>query len=216
MTVQEIRTFPEIKALIEAGDRALGVLEYTEHGYAHVGIVSHTTGDILQSFGYDERICELGRIAGYIHDIGNAVNRVSHAITGGALAFAALGGKMDPEDLAEIITAIGNHDEGTAVPVTPITAALILADKSDVRRSRVQVKEDRFDIHDRVNYAVVDSSLSVNATAKTVTLQLAIDTELCPVMDYFEIFQARMQLCRSAADFLGAQFKLIINDTQIL
>lgn len=216
MTIQEIRTFPEIKALIEAGDRALGVLEYTEHGYAHVGIVSHTTGDILQSFGYDERICELGRIAGYIHDIGNAVNRVSHAITGGALAFAALGGKMDPEDLAEIITAIGNHDEGTAVPVSPITAALILADKSDVRRSRVQVKEDRFDIHDRVNYAVVDSSLSVNATAKTVTLQLAIDTELCPVMDYFEIFQARMQLCRSAADFLGAQFKLIINDTQIL
>jgi len=216
MTEKEIRALPEIKALIEAGNRALGALEYTEHGYAHVGIVSHTTGEILQTFGYDEHLCELGRIAGYIHDIGNAINRINHALTGATLAFSVLNGKLPPEDLAQIITAVGNHDEGTAAPVSPMTAALILADKTDVRRSRVQVAEDRFDIHDRVNYAVVDSSLSVDAQASTVTLQLTIDTQLCPVMDYFEIFQARMQLCRAAATFLGAQFKLIINDTQIL
>lgn len=216
MTVKEIRAMPEIKALIEAGDRALQALEYTEHGYAHVGIVSHGTAVILQAFGYDEHTCELGRIAGYIHDIGNSVNRVNHAHTGALLAFSVLNGKMDPADLAAIMTAIGNHDEGTAAPVTPIAAALILADKTDVRRSRVQVAHDRFDIHDRVNYAVEDSSLNVDAQAKTITLQLSIDSELCPVMDYFEIFQVRMQLCRSAATALGAQFKLIINDTQIL
>lgn len=216
MTVKDVRALPEMKALIEAGDRALGELEYTEHGYTHVGIVSHATGDILYSLGYDDHVCELGRIAGYIHDIGNAVNRVGHAITSATLAFSVLNGKMDPADLAEIMTAIGNHDEGTAVPVSPITAALILADKTDVRRSRVRVAEEQFDIHDRVNYAVEDSSLAVDSAAKTVTLQLTIDTDRCPVMDYFEIFQARMQLCRSAADFLGTQFKLIINDTQIL
>ncbi len=216
MTVQDVRVIPEIKQLIQAGDRALGVLEFTEHGYTHAGIVSHSTGVILQAFGYDDHVCECGRIAGYIHDIGNAINRVNHALTGANLAFEVLHGKVDSADLIEIMTAIGNHDEGTAVPVTPITAALILADKTDVRRSRVRVSKEKFDIHDRVNYAVEDSSLTVDATARTVTLQLSIDTAICPVMDYFEIFQVRMQLCRSAATFLGAEFKLIINDTQIL
>lgn len=216
MTVQDVRAMPELKRLIEAGDRALEVLGYTEHGYVHAGVVSHGTGEILRKFGYDDHTCELGRIAGYIHDIGNTVNRINHALSGATLAFQVLYGKMDPADVTQIVTAIGNHDEGTAVAVSPITAALILADKTDVRRSRVRSAPDDFDIHDRVNYAVVDSSMTVDADNKAVTLQLTIDTEMCPVMDYFEIFQVRMQLCRSAAKFLNAAFKLIINDTQIL
>ena len=216
ITYDDIRHNPDVRALIEAGNHALGVLGFTDHGYAHVGLTSNITGNILEQLGYDPRTCELGRIAGYMHDIGNAINRSNHALSGALLAFDILR-KLDME-VTDVITAIGNHDEHTAAAVTPISAALILADKSDVRRSRVRTSPDSpaFDIHDRVNYAVVDASLTVARERKRITLCLRIDTGICAVMDYFEIFLTRMTLCRSAAAHLGLDFELIINETRML
>ena len=217
LTYNDIRHNDDMNALIEAGNNALGVLGFTDHGYAHAGLTSKTAGDLLETLGYDERTCELARIAGYMHDIGNAINRSNHAMSGALLAFDILKGlQMDVREAAAVMTAIGNHDEGTAAPVTPLSAALILADKSDVRRSRVRSKEQAFDIHDRVNYAVVDSSLSVMKEEKIISLCIRIDTSICAVMDYFEIFLNRMTLCRSAAAFLGMDFELIINETRML
>ena len=217
LTYNDIRHNDDVNALIEAGNNALGVLGFTDHGYAHAGLTSKNAGDLLETLGYDGRTCELARIAGYMHDIGNAINRSNHAMSGALLAFDILKGlHMDVREAAAIMTAIGNHDEGTAAPVTPLSAALILADKSDVRRSRVRSKEETFDIHDRVNYAVVDSSLSVDKPEKIISLCLQIDTSICAVMDYFEIFLNRMTLCRSAAAFLGMTFELIINETRML
>ncbi len=217
LTYNDIRHNDDVNALIEAGNNALGVLGFTDHGYAHAGLTSKTAGDLLETLGYDERTCELARIAGYMHDIGNAINRSNHAMSGALLAFDILKGlQMDVREAAAVMTAIGNHDEGTAAPVTPLSAALILADKSDVRRSRVRSKEQAFDIHDRVNYAVVDSSLSVMKEEKIISLCIRIDTSICAVMDYFEIFLNRMTLCRSAAAFLGMDFELIINETRML
>lgn len=217
ITYQEIRDNAEIHALIEAGSHALGVLGFTDHGFGHAEMTSVTAHRLLQTLGYDERTCELARIAGYMHDIGNAVNRSNHAMSGAVLAYRLLRDLgMDAEEAIAVMTAIGNHDEATAAPVTALSAALILADKSDVRRSRVRAKLTEFDIHDRVNYAVVDSSLTVNKEENMITLALQIDTSHCAVMDYFEIFLVRMTLCRSAASFLGMNFELVINETRML
>ncbi|MBQ3094288.1 MAG: HD domain-containing protein [Clostridia bacterium] len=219
ITFDDIRKNEQLCALIEAGNDALGAMGFTDHGYAHAGMAANTAGTILETLGYDERTCELARIAGYIHDIGNAVNRQNHALTGATLAhqlLTSLG--MPPAEVAAIITAIGNHDEHAANAVSPLSAALLLADKSDVRRSRVRCKPSdiSFDIHDRVNYAVVESNLLLDKDAAVITLKLTIDTTICPVMDYFEIFLTRMILCRDAAAFLKQQFELIINDTRML
>ncbi len=219
LTYDDIRHNEEVRALIEAGNDALGVLGYTDHGYAHAGLTATVAGNILETLGYDARTCELARIAGFMHDIGNAVNRTGHAQSGAALAFPILRGLgMDPRETVAIITAIGNHDEGTANAVTPLSAALILADKSDVRRSRVRtsLEAKNFDIHDRVNYAVEDSSLKVRREEGLVTLKLRIDTSITAVMDYFEIFLSRMTLCRAAAAYLGLDFELLINETRML
>lgn len=219
LTYEDIRRNEQVNSLIEAGNRALNTLGFTDHGYGHVCKTADTAGVILEILGYDAHTCELARIAAYMHDIGNAVNRANHALTGATLAYTILSAlPMEHADVAQIITAIGNHDEATANAVTPIAAALIIADKSDVRRSRVYCKPDdpSFDIHDRVNYAVVDSSLTVSAEDKRIALELSIDTAICPVMDYFEIFLSRMILCRDSAEFLGTHFELTINHTRML
>ena len=219
LTYEDIRHNETVKALIEAGNEALGVLGFTDHGYAHAGLTSKVAGDILETLGYDARTCELARIAGFMHDIGNAINRSNHAMSGALLSFEVLRGlDMDVRETTAIMTAIGNHDEKTAAAVTPLSAALILADKSDVRRSRVRtsLKGENFDIHDRVNYAAVDSSLSVQKDEGVVLLYIQIDTSICAVMDYFEIFLNRMTLCRSAATYLGLNFELTINETRML
>ena len=219
LTYDGIRQNERVRALIEMGNRALDTMGYTEHGYAHAGAVSAQASFLLEQLGYDERTCELARIAGFMHDIGNAVNRANHAMSGATLAFEILCECGVPNDeIALIINAIGNHDEGTANATSPLSAAIILADKSDVRRSRVQCRpgDPGFDIHDRVNYAVIESELSVDKDKRLIRLQLTIDTAICPVMDYFEIFLSRMVLSRRAADFLGQSFELVINETRML
>lgn len=217
ITYEDVRKNSEIRALIEAGNEVLGVIGITDHGFAHVELAAQTASRILDTLGYDARTCELARIAGYMHDIGNAVNRSNHAMSGALLGFDLLRAMgVDIKEATAIMTAIGNHDEGTANAVTPLCAALILADKSDVRRSRVRAQIEDFDIHDRVNYAVVDSSLTVRKEDGIISLGLKIDTSICPVMDYFEIFLTRMTLCRAAAEFLGMNFELVINETRML
>lgn len=218
ITFEDVKNSPTIRTYIEKADESLIALGYTEHSYAHVTKVSQTAKYILLTMGYSKREAELAQIAGYLHDIGNIVNRVDHAQSGAVMAFRILD-NMDasPEDIATIITAIGNHDEGTAYPVNPIAAALILADKSDVRRSRVRNNDiATFDIHDRVNYSVVKSRLGINEEHSVVELCLSIDTEVCSVMDYFEIFLGRMILCRKAAQRLDLKFRLVINGQQLL
>lgn len=208
----------EVNAYIKNGNENLGVIGFTEHGFAHAKRSADTARDILLCLGFDERTCELAAIAGYMHDIGNVVNRVDHAQSGALMAFQILNRmKMDPTELALVVAAIGNHDEGTAAAVNPIAAALILSDKSDVRRSRVRDKGTvDADIHDRVNYAVEHSSIDIDTDNRTAALNIKIDTEICPVMEYFEIFLTRMVLCRKAAQYLGLLFELIINDTRLL
>lgn len=204
---------PEIKAYIRAADASLSALGYTEHSFAHVGRVADVAANILIALGRDARTVELARMAGYLHDIGNLVNREEHSQSGAVMAFTTLRDMgMPPEEIAEITTAIGNHDEGTGVPVSDIAAALILADKSDVRRSRVRNSEEvAFDIHDRVNYSVTKSSLNVDIENGTLTLALSIDETVGTVSDYFEIFLERMLMCRRAALKLSLAFKLTIN-----
>lgn len=218
ITYEQLRQSPEIRTYITRADESLCALGYTEHSFAHVTRVSETAAYILQSLGYDSHEIELAKIAGYLHDIGNLVNRVDHSQSGAVMAFRILDHiKMPAEDIATVVTAIGNHDEGTGVPVNGVAAALILADKSDVRRSRVR-NEDfaTFDIHDRVNYSVEHSRLLLDAEQKTVALTLDIDTEVASVMSYFEIFLGRMVMCRKAADKLGLQFKLNINGQMLI
>ena len=193
-------------------------LGFTEHSFAHVTKVAQTAAYILQTLGYDEKDIELARIAGYLHDIGNLVNRVDHSQSGAVMAFRILDQMgMDAQDLAAVVTAIGNHDEGTGVAVNPIAAALILADKSDVRRSRVRNPDSvTFDIHDRVNYSVEQAQLKINTERTLIKLKLQIDPHISSVMDYFEIFLQRMVMCRKAAERLGLDFKLIINEHQLM
>lgn len=214
----KIHSNDELKTYILAGNRVLGELGFTEHGPAHAGTVSKMSREILEILGYSDHECELAAIAGYMHDIGNMINRCDHAQSGGILAFNILRSlEVNPKDIAMIVGAIGHHDEKTAVPVSPVAAALILADKSDVRRSRVRnSKTVSTDIHDRVNYAVVDSELEVDGEERIIILRLKIDTEICPVMEYFEIFLERMVLCKKSAARLGCSFELIINDTRLL
>lgn len=218
ITYEMILNNSEIKTYIQMADKALDSMGYTEHSFAHVTRCATVAYEILHRLGYDDHTCELARIAGYMHDIGNVVNRVDHAQSGAVMAFRILDNLgMDPQDIATVICAIGNHDESTAAPVSEIAAALILADKSDVRRSRVRNSDiATFDIHDRVNYAVEKSSLNIGSDNKSIVLSLDIDTDICPVMDYFEIFLQRMMLCKKAAHFLNIWFRLTINDTPIL
>ncbi|MEE0264897.1 MAG: HD domain-containing protein [Acutalibacteraceae bacterium] len=222
ITISEIKNSSAIKTYIEKADESLKALGYTEHSYAHVNKVSQTAGNILRELGYSERECELAEIAGYLHDIGNVINRVDHAQSGAIMAFRILD-KMSAsaEDIATIITAIGNHDEHTAFPVSPVSAALILADKSDVRRTRVRNKDIAvFDIHDRVNYSVVKSELKVKPEdtegKRVIELKIQIDTEVCSVINFFEIFLNRMLLCRKAAERLDLEFSLIVNKQKML
>jgi len=218
LTYEEITKSEAIKTYIIRADESLGALGFTEHSFAHVMHVAETAGYILQTMGYDARTVELAKIAGYLHDIGNLVNRKDHSQSGAVMAWSILGDMgCDPAEKATIVTAIGNHDEGTGVPVNAVAAAMILADKADVRRSRVRNKDlSTFDIHDRVNYSVRESSLKINEDRTLVKLTLAVDTRYGSVMDYFEIFTQRMLLCRKAAERLGLQFKLIINDQQLI
>jgi len=218
ITLEDVKNNPEVQQLVDGAQRQLNALGYTEHSIRHVGIVSSRAGEILETLGYDEKTIELGKIAGYLHDIGNAVNRVDHAHSGAILAYNILKEMgMEIKDRTDIMTAIGNHDEGTGTAVSAISAALILADKSDVHRNRVVNKNlSTFDIHDRVNYAVTNASLEINDKEKKVVLKLKIDTNICPVLDYFEIFMDRTMMSKYAAKFLGIWFELIINDTRLL
>ena len=218
VTFDDIVKNERLKAYIRKGNEVLGVLGYTDHSHNHTMRVAETAAGILSGFGRDERTVELTRIAGYMHDIGNMVNRAQHPLTGAVIAFTILTDMgMDAEEIADVVSAVGNHDEGLGEPVSPIAAALIIADKTDVRRSRVRNANNlTFDIHDRVNYAVVGSDLDVDNGAQTITLKLQIDDSICPVIDYFEIFLSRMLMCKRAAEFLGAKFKLIINGAAIL
>lgn len=218
LTYEQIKKNPDIKVYITGADDSLKALGFTEHSFAHVTKVAVTAEYILQRTGHSQREIELAKIASHLHDIGNLVNRTDHSLSGAVMAFRILdnlGFKSD--EIATITTAIGNHDEGSGIPVNDIAAALILADKSDVRRSRVRNTDySTFDIHDRVNYSVVKSDLEIDQSNTTITLNLDIDTEISSVMDYFEIFLGRMILCRKAAEKLGLKFNLIINGQTLL
>lgn len=218
VTYEMVKENRDIQTYIEKADETLIALGYTEHSFAHVGKASKLAGDLLKALGHPERISELARIAGHLHDIGNMVNRVDHAQSGAVLAFRLLDKMgMEPVELATVVTAIGHHDESTAFPVNEVAAALILADKSDVRRSRVRNTDmANFDIHDRVNYAVQKSELTLSRQEHTITLDLDIDSSISAVMDYFEIFLGRMLLCRRAANYLGLKFQLVINGVSLL
>ncbi len=218
ITLDDLKNNQEIRAYIEQADRSLAALGFTEHSFAHVIKVAETAGSILEIMGYSAHEIELAKIAGCLHDIGNLVNRVEHAQSGATMAFTILRSMgMDPRDLAVVVSAIANHDESVGVPVDPVAAALILADKSDVRRSRVRNQDkSTFDIHDRVNYSVKQASLKINESRTNIKLKLHVDTKYGSIMDYFEIFLHRMNLCRRAARKLGLEFKLIINEQTLL
>ena len=218
ITFESIKNDPSIRTYIKQADASLHALGYTEHSFAHVTKVAETAAYILSSLGYPERQIELARIAAFLHDIGNLVNRVDHSQSGAIMAFRILHNMdMPADELSAIVTAIGNHDEGTGVPVNPISAALIIADKSDVRRTRVRNSDfSTFDIHDRVNYSVERSDLSLSAEESELTLRLTVDTSISAVMDYFEIFIGRMKMCRNAASALGLRFRLFINGQALL
>lgn len=218
ITFEDVKNNETIKTYIRQADKALISLGYTEHSFAHVTKTAHTAAYILRKLEYDQHEIELVSIAGYLHDIGNLVNRVDHSQSGAILAFRILDNlNMDPSDIAQIVSAIGNHDEGTGIAVDHLSAALILADKSDVRRSRVRNREiSSFDIHDRVNYSVVKSQLFIDDDNTIIELALEIDTEIGSVMDYFEIFLGRMVLCKKAANKLGLRFTLEINGQRLI
>ena len=218
ITLEDVIKDEEVEAFVKASQKQLNALGYTEHSYRHIGIVSKRTGEILQKVGYDEKTVELGKIAGYLHDIGNCVNRTDHAHSGAILAYNILKEiGMPADDRTEIVMAIGNHDEGTGTAVSDISAALILADKSDVHRDRVtNTNMSTFDIHDRVNYAVTDANLEIDAESRKVILNLTIDTQICPVLDYFQIFMDRTMMSKYAAKYLNLWFELVINETKLL
>ena len=218
LTYEQVTKSEAIRTYIISADESLATLGFTEHSFAHVVHVAETAGYILTTLGFDERTVELAKIAGYLHDIGNLVNRKEHSQSGAVMAWSILNDMgCDPGEIATIVTAIGNHDEGTGVPVNAVSAALILADKADVRRSRVRNRDiSTFDIHDRVNYSVTSSDLRINEEKTEVTLTIEIDTEYSSVMDYFEIFLGRMMLCKKAAEKLGLRFRLKINGQSLI
>jgi len=218
ITYDQIIKDQSIRTYIIRADESLAALGYTDHSFAHVMHVARTAGYILETLGFDPRTVEIAKIAGYLHDIGNLVNRKDHSQSGAVMAWSILHSMgCEPGELATIVTAIGNHDEGTGVPVNAVAAAMILADKADVRRSRVRNHDiSTFDIHDRVNYSVRKSALKINDDKTLVKLKLSVDTKYGSVMDYFEIFMQRMILCRKAAEKLGLKFTLIINEQQVI
>ena len=218
LTYEDIKNDKDIKNYIEMSGNVLTAIGFTEHSFAHVTRVAETAGYILETLDFDERTVELGKIAGYLHDIGNVINRNGHAHSGALLAISLLSERgMDSEAVSIIASAIGNHDEKTGMPIHPVSAALILADKADVRRSRVQSNEkENLDIHDRVNYSVEKSELKINRAKTLIKLKLQVDTHYSSVIDYFEIFLDRMALCRKAAELLNMKFTLMINEQQLI
>ncbi len=218
LTIEDLKQNEKIRTYIAKADESLIALGFTEHSFAHVTNVAANAKYILETLGYPQHDIELVQVAAYLHDIGNLVNRVDHSQSGAVMAFRILDDLgMDPADVATVVSAIGNHDEGTGVPVNAVAAALILADKSDVRRSRVRNTDiATFDIHDRVNYSVRKSLLKINEEHTIIKLKLTVDTHYSSVMDYFEIFLGRMTMCRRAAESLGLQFKLIINEQPLM
>ena len=218
ITLKDIKENQELDSLIRGAQKQLNAIGYTEHGHRHISIVSNRAGDILEKLGYPERTVELARIAGYMHDIGNCVNRVDHAHSGAIMAYNILKEmEMPVDERTEIMMAIGNHDENTGTAISDISAALILADKSDVHRDRVVNKNlSTFDIHDRVNYAVTNAELEIDEKERKIILNLTIDTNICPVLDYFEIFMQRTMMSKYAAKYLKVWFELVINGTKLL
>ncbi|AFV11461.1 metal dependent phosphohydrolase [Thermacetogenium phaeum DSM 12270] len=218
ITLELIKKNPIVDTLIRVGNDNLRVMGFTEHGYRHLNLVSSIACNVLKMLGYPRREAELAAIAGYLHDIGNVINRNGHHLSGGVLAYYILDQMgMCPDEIFTIVAAIGNHDEATGQPVNNVAAALILADKADVHRSRVRNKEQsKFDIHDRVNYAVERSFLRVDAGKRSIILELEIDPAISPVMDYFEIFLTRMLMCRRAAGFLRCSFGMEINGNKLV
>ena len=217
MTYEEIRKNEEINLLIARGNEVLGALGYTEHSKKHAAKVAATAGKILKDLGYKKNQIELAKIAGYMHDIGNSINRHDHAQSGGILAYQILKElKMPLEDALVVSSAIGNHDEGTGTAIDVVSAALILADKTDVRRNRVRNQViASFDAHDRVNYAALSVKLSVDREKKVIQMDMDLDDTMCTVMDYFEIFLQRLMMCRRAAEVLGCKFKLTANGSKL-
>ncbi len=218
ITLKDIQNNKEVLALLKGSQKQLNELGYTEHSIRHVSIVSKRAGEILEKLGYNKERVELAKIAGYLHDIGNSVNRIDHAQSGALLTYSILKDiGLETEKCIEIMTAIGNHDEETGEPVSDISAALILADKSDVHRNRVvNPNATKFHIHDRVNYAVTESNLNLNKKSRIITLDIQIDTKICPVLDYFEIFLKRTMMSKYAAKYLKLWFELVINGTRLL
>lgn len=218
MTYKEIKKNEEVRELLKKGNEDLGLLGYTDHSEAHCAMVAERAAFVLKKFGYSEKEQELAKIAGFMHDIGNAINRKNHAEYGAILANEILKNTdLSVKDRVQIISAIGNHDESTGGAKDVISAALIIADKTDVRRNRVRVKDkSTFDIHDRVNYAVTESKLKINMEKKVISLNLQIDESICTMYEYFDIFLGRMMMCRGAAELLGAKFKLTANGSKVL
>ena len=217
VTLDTVRRNPKVRTFIEAANTQMNALGYTEHGFRHASIVAETAHSIIASMGQGPRQAELAAVAGYLHDLGNAINRLGHPDTAALMAFSLLTEMdMPAEDIAQVIAAIGNHEEELGAPVSAISAALIIADKSDVHHSRVQNQNPiTFDIHDRVNFSVQKSALRVDADNKSINLELTTDEKSASVMEYFEIFLSRMLMCRRAADFFGYKFKLIINGVEM-
>jgi len=218
VTLEQIKANPILDIFIRKGNEYIGILGYTEHDYRHLNLVSNIAHDVLIELGYPQRDAELAAIAGYLHDIGNVVSRNEHGLSGANLCFPVLINMgIQPEEVAVIISAIANHEESHGQPVSEVAAVLILADKADVHRSRVRNPElATFDIHDRVNYAVENASLRVDKARRAIMLELSIDTNICPIMEYFEIFLTRMMLCRRAANMLNCNFEIYINGSKLL
>jgi len=218
ITLDDVKKDIVVDTCIRKGNEYLGVMGFTEHGYRHINLISRIARNLLERLNYPQREVELAAIAGYMHDIGNVVSRYDHGQSGATLAFMILSRMGMPSDeISTVIAAVGNHEEEYGQPVNSVAAALILADKSDVHRSRVRNQDfSTFDIHDRVNYAVEHSFLRVNGETRTITMELTIDIEICPVMEYFEIFLSRMILSRRAADYLKSHFALEINGAKLL
>jgi metal-dependent HD superfamily phosphatase/phosphodiesterase len=216
VTLEDVQHNEELSSFIAAADRVMEALGYTEHGFRHANLTARIAFNVLTRAGFDEHTANVGSVAGYLHDVGNMVSREVHGQTGAVLVYDALKHDVPAADLAAIVAAIANHEEPNGAAVGPAAAAVILADKSDVHRSRVRKSgQIQFDIHDRVNFAAEQSFLRVDSGAKTVTLELTIDTEISQVMEYFEIFLGRMQMCRKAAEVLDCRFKLTINGAEL-
>jgi metal-dependent HD superfamily phosphatase/phosphodiesterase len=216
LTLDFVKEDAELSHFISAADRVMEGLGYTEHGFRHANLSARIAYNVMTRAGFDEHMANLACVAGYLHDVGCMISRESHGQTGGVLVYHALRERVSAADLALVVAAVANHEESNGAAVSPVSAAVILADKSDVHRSRVRKSgQIEFDIHDRVNFAAEQSFLRVDSSAKTVTLELTIDTQISQVMEYFEIFLGRMQMCRKAAEVLDCRFKLTINGAEL-